>query len=227
MDQENNSLFNDLHPVVLGLAVVIFGLEVMFQLATAGLLGGSGGIGWRMAAVRDYGVFHEIAAWMFANNSYPANDLMRLVTYPLIHGGFIHAVFVSVFILAIGKMVSQVFSGLSILVLFFAGSIIGALAFVGLLNSTYPLIGGYPGVYALIGAFTFILWANMGRTGDNPMRAFSLIAMLLGIQILFAFLQGDWGSVVSDLSGFVTGLALSFVLIPGGWALLLQRLRKR
>jgi len=51
--------------------------------------------------------------------------------------------------------------------------------------------------------------------------------MLLGIQILFAFLQGDWGSVVSDLSGFVTGFALSFVLIPGGWALLLQRLRKR
>ncbi|NBX43382.1 MAG: rhomboid family intramembrane serine protease, partial [Rhodobacteraceae bacterium] len=42
MDQENNSLFNDLHPVVLGLAVVIFGLEAMFQLATAGLLGGSG-----------------------------------------------------------------------------------------------------------------------------------------------------------------------------------------
>ncbi|NBX42810.1 MAG: rhomboid family intramembrane serine protease, partial [Rhodobacteraceae bacterium] len=61
----------------------------------------------------------------------------------------------------------------------------------------------------------------------NPMRAFSLIAMLLGIQILFAFLQGDWGSVVSDLLGFVTGFALSFVLIPGGWALLLQRLRKR
>ena len=103
MDQENNSLFNDLHPVVLGLAVVIFGLEVMFQLATAGLLGGSGGIGWRMAAVRDYGVFHEIAAWMFANNSYPAHDLMRLVTYPLIHGGFIHAVFVSVFAVGCDK----------------------------------------------------------------------------------------------------------------------------
>ncbi len=227
MDQENNSLFNDIHPVVMGLAVVIFGLEVMFQFATAGMLGGAGGLGWRMAAIRDYGVFHEIAVWMVSNRTYPSSDLFRLFTYPLIHGGFIHALFVSVFILAIGKMVSQVFSGAAVLVLFFAGSIIGALAFVGFLNSPYPLIGGYPGVYALIGAFTFILWANMGQTGDNPMRAFSLIAMLLGIQILFAFLQGDWGSVVSDLSGFIAGFALSFILVPGGWTLLLQRLRKR
>ena len=45
------------HPLpasVIGLAVVIFGIEVMFELAQRGLLGGGGGLGWRASAIRDW-----------------------------------------------------------------------------------------------------------------------------------------------------------------------------
>lgn len=228
MKEQEGGIFNALPPVVLGLAVVIFGLEVMFQMAMAGLLGGSGGIGWRMAAIRDWGFFHEVLTWMWVNNTYPATELARFVTYPLIHGSFVHAAFVTVFILAMGKMVAEVFSATAVLVLFWAGSVAGALAFGTILQSPYPLVGGYPGVYALIGGFTFILWANLGlREGANPARAFSLIGMLLAIQVIFAVIQGDWGSVVSDLAGFATGFGLSFILVPGGWRRLLARLRQR
>ena len=40
MDEHSISPFNALPKVVVALAVVIFGLEAMFQAATAGLLGG-------------------------------------------------------------------------------------------------------------------------------------------------------------------------------------------
>ena len=227
MQDYNVSPFNQLPKVIIALAVVIFGLEMMFQLATAGLLGGQGGVGWRLAAINDFGVFNEIVDWMIANNGYPSEFLIRFVTYPLIHQGFVHALFVTVFILAIGKMVAEVFAAWAVLVVFFGSAIIGALGFTLLLNSPYPLIGGYPGVYGLIGAFTFLLWVNLAGTGATQYRAFSFIGILLVIQVLFALLQGDFGSVVSDLSGFVAGFLMSFVVSPGGWSRVVAKLRNR
>jgi rhomboid protease GluP len=71
--------------------------------------------------------------------------MLRFLTYPLIHGGFVHAAFVVVFILAIGKMVAEVFSPLAFVAIFWVSAVFGALAYVLLLDSPFPLIGGYPG----------------------------------------------------------------------------------
>ena len=227
MDRHTVSPFNALPPVVVALAAVIGGLELLFQAATAGFLGGQGGVGWRLGAIGDYGIFDEIARYMWATGTWPASELVRLVTYPLIHTGFVHAAFVVVFILAIGKMVAEVFSPLAFVVLFLGSAIAGALGFVTLMNSPYPLIGGYPGVYGLIGAFTFILWTQAHLRGAPGYRAFGLIGALLAIQLLFGLIQGEFGNVVADLSGFVAGFAMSFVLSPGGWQRVLDKLRRR
>ena len=48
----------------------------------------------------------------------------------------------------------------------------------------------------------------------------------MGIQLIFAVfidVQPDW---VADLGGFAAGFALTIVLVPGGWARLLARLRR-
>jgi membrane associated rhomboid family serine protease len=227
MENHNTSPFNALPPVVVALAVLIAGLEGMFQLATAGFLGGQGGVGWRLAAIQDYAVLDEVADWMLVNGRFPGEHLLRFVTYPLIHGGFAHAAFVVVFILAIGKIVAEVFSPLAFIVVFWASAVVGALAYVILLDSAYPLIGGYPGVYGLIGAFTFLMWVDAARRGSSQARAFGLIGMLLAIQLLFGVIQGDFGNVIADLSGFVTGFILSFVVSPGGWGRAIARLRQR
>ncbi|WP_071673883.1 rhomboid family intramembrane serine protease [Nioella nitratireducens] len=225
--EQSRSPFNALPPVVVALAVVIGGLEVMFQLATAGFLGGQGGVGWRLAALQDYAVLDSVWEWMLANRSFPLQQMARFVTYPLIHSGFVHAAFVVVFILAIGKMVAEVFSSLAFLAIFWVSAVFGAFAFVLFLNSPYPLLGGYPGVYGLIGAFSFLRWVSLAQTGQNQASAFGLIGMLLGIQLVFAVLQGNYGHVVADLSGFAAGFLLSFVVSPGGWHRLLVRLRRR
>lgn len=227
MDANHSNPFNQLPPVVVALAVILGGLEIMFQLAVAGLLGGQDGVGWRIGAIRDFAVLDQVWEWMRANNTYPMAELARFVTYPFIHGGFVHVAFVVVFILALGKMVAEVFSAAAFLAVFWLSAIVGGLAFVLLLDSPYPLIGGYPGVYGLIGAFSFLQWVSLGVAGDNQYRAFGLIGILLAIQLLFAVLQGAYGDVVADLSGFVTGFLLSFVVSPGGWHRLLIKLRRR
>jgi rhomboid protease GluP len=227
MDDHNVSPFNALPPVVVALAVVIAGLEGMFQLATAGFLGGQGGVGWRLAAMQDYAVLDEVADWMLANGRFPPEHLLRFLTYPLIHGGFVHAAFVVVFILAIGKMVAEVFSPLAFVAIFWVSAIFGALVYVLLLDSPFPLIGGYPGVYGLIGAFTFLMWVDAGLRGESRFRAFGLIGALLAIQIIFGVIQGDFGNVVADLAGFVAGFLMSFIVSPGGWQRALNRLRQR
>ena len=227
MENEHVSPFNALPPVVVALAVVIFGIEVMFQAATAGLLGGAGGLGWRLAAIEDFAVLDAVWAWMLQNQTYPTEHLVRFITYPLIHGSLTHAAFVVVFILALGKMVAEVYSTLAFLAVFWVSSVMGALGFVVLMDSHIPLVGGYPGVYGLIGAFTFLMLMRADAEGQGRMRAFGLIGALLGIQLLFGLINGEFGSVVADFSGFVTGLTLSVVVSPGGWRRLIVRMRQR
>ncbi|MBY6201358.1 rhomboid family intramembrane serine protease [Maritalea mobilis] len=227
MEDHNVSPFNALPPVVVALAVVIGGLELLFQAASAGFLGGQGGVGWRIAAMQDYAVLDQVADWMWENRSFPPEHMLRFLTYPLIHGGFVHTAFVVVFILAIGKMVAEVFSPMAFVVIFWLSAMAGALAYVTFLNSPYPLVGGYPGVYGLIGAFTFLMWVDLTHRGGNRARAFGLIGMLLAIQLIFGVLQGEFGNVVADLTGFAAGFLLSFVVSPGGWQRVLGKLRQR
>ena len=143
---------------------------------------------------------------------------MRLVTYPFVHVNFTHALFVVVILLAMGKMVGEVFRWWAVLVVFFAAAIVGALAYTRCPALQAPLIGGYPPVYGLIGAFTFLLWVNLAAVGANKYRAFTLIGFLLGIQLLFGLVFGGGWDWVADLAGFATGFLLSFVVSPGGWA---------
>ncbi len=221
----NNSAVNPLPPVVAALFVVIVGIEIVFQLGTRNLIGGPGAVGWRLAAIQTYAFSGDIFDWMLANNHWPLSHLMRFVTYPFVHGSFSHALFVGVMLLAMGKMVAEVFGQIATLAIFVVSGIGGALAYALFLNDPVPLIGGFPPVYGLIGAFTFLLARSLASVGANQARAFSLIAVLMGIQLLFGLffqIQNDW---VADLAGFVTGFVLSFFVSPGGWARIRGRIR--
>lgn len=94
------------------------------------------------------------------------------------------------------------------------------------LNDPAPLIGGFPAVYGLIGAFSYILWRSLSLVGANQARAFSLISVLMGIQLVFGLVFGLSNDWLADLGGFATGFVLSFVVSPGGWAQLLSNIRR-
>ena len=131
-----------------------------------------------------------------------------------------NALFVVVILLALGKMVGEVFRWWAVLVVFFGAAVAGALAFMAVPGNEAPLYGGYPAVYGLIGGFTFLLWVNLAAVGANKYRAFSLIGFLLGIQLLFGVIFGGGLEWVADLAGFAAGFLLSFVVSPGDGAVL-------
>jgi len=223
----NEPPVNPLPPVVVAVAAVIFAIEILFQLGARGLIGGNEAVGWRLAAISKYSFVGDVFDQMLALNIWPAEHLMRFVTYPFVHANFTHAAFVLVFLLALGKMVGEVFSAPAFLVVFFGSAIIGALVYAVLLNDPMPLIGGYPAVYGLIGSYTFMLWVRQVVTGGPQARAFVLIGFLMGIQLMFGLLFGGSRDWVADLAGFATGFGLSFVVSPGGWARLRARMRRR
>ena len=224
--QNGTSPVNPLPPVVVAVCLLIAGVELVFQAGSLGWAGGPQAVGWRLAAVQRYAFSGEIVHWMWETGRWPAEHLIRFVTYPFIHGSFTQMLFAAVMLLAMGKMVTEGFSPVAMLAVFFLSAIIGALAYTLLTDGAMPLIGAFPSVYGLIGAFTWLLWRKLAMVGENQARAFTLIGFLMAIQLIFGVffgMQNDW---VADLAGVATGFAMSFFLAPGGWARLVARLRQ-
>jgi len=218
---------NPVSPVVIALFLLIVGVEAAFTLGSQGIVGGPGAVGWRVAAVQKYAFSASVFDWMWSNNRWPAEHLIRFVTYPFVHGSFMHALFAGGMLLALGKFVGDVFSQFATLVVFVGSCALGALAYGVLLDDQIPLLGAFPGVYGMIGAFTYLLWLRLGETGGHQARAFVLIGALMGIQLVFGLLFGGSNDWVADLAGFAAGFGLSFLVAPGGWAKLRQKLRHK
>ncbi len=219
--------FNPMPPVVVALALLILGIELVFQAGSRGLLGGQQGVGWRLAAMREYSFSGPILNWMIETGRWPLEHLKRFVTYPFIHVSFTHAAFVLVFLLALGKMVGEVFGTLAFLIVFFLSAFVGALAYGLLLNDPSPVVGGYPAVYGLIGSYTFMLWVSLTGTGNTQYRAFTLIGFLMGLQLVFGLLFGSNKDWLADIFGFATGFFVSMLMVPGAIGRIRARLRRR
>ena len=227
MSSHNNSPFNTLPPVIVALFLVMIGIEIAFSLGARGILGGPQAVGWRLDALQTYAFSAPIFQWMLHNGQWPTEHLLRFVSYAFVHGSFMQAVFSGVMLLALGNMVGRVFSQVNTLLVFLLGVVCGALVYGLIVDSQIPLIGAFPGVYALIGAYSFIMWVHAGQTGESQLQAFRLIGILMALQLFFgAVFDGppDW---IADGSGFVVGFLSSFVLSPGGWQRLRDKMRHR
>ena len=222
----NEPPLNPMPPVVMALFIVIVGVEAAFSLGGYGLIGGPTALGWRLEAMERFAFFGQVLRWMLATGQFPAEHLVRFFSYPFVHASFTHALFAGVMLLAMGKMVAEALGSVRTVVIFFASTFAGALAYGLIVETQVPLIGAFPAVYGLIGGFTYLLWLRLGQLGAQQVRAFSLIGMLLAIQLVFGLIFGGSKDWVADLAGFATGFTLTLLLVPGGWARLIDKLRR-
>ncbi|MEI2806671.1 rhomboid family intramembrane serine protease [Albidovulum sp.] len=218
---------NPLPPVVWLILLPIVAMEVVLSAGSLGLAGGQTGIGWRSEALQRFALSPVMLDQMWQAGQLSSDYLMRFVTYAFVHGNLTHAVFATVFILALGKFVGEVFRGWAVAVVFLGAVLSGGLAYSLVPGLQAALYGAYPGAYGLIGAFTYILWAKLGAHHAHRGRAFSLIGFLLGIQLLFGALFGGAPDWIADLAGFGAGFCLSFLVAPGGPAHFLRLIRQR
>jgi membrane associated rhomboid family serine protease len=226
-DGFDTSPLNPIAPVVWLLVLPIAAMEIVLSLAGAGLAGGAGGIGWRSDAIQRFALSPRMLDVMIETGRWEPDFLMRFLAYPVVHGSFMHALFATVFLLALGKMVSEVFSPLSVLAVFFVSGVIGAVVYSLVPGVEAALLGAYPPVYGLIGAFTFILWARLGAVQAHRYRAFTLIGFLLGVQLVFGLIFGGGPEWIADVTSFAVGFGLSFLVGPGGPARMLRAIRQR
>ena len=226
-DDHMQHLFNALPPAVAALALALFSVEAILWLASDGFIGGSSGIGWRRDAALEFGFPGTMLEYFDQRGIWLTVETRRFLTYPFVHFGFVHATFVIVFLLALGKLVGEVFGNLAVLFIFFSCAVVGALAYALITGDPRPLIGGYPSVYGLIGAYTFILWTHYGNAGENQYRAFTLIGFLLGIQLIFGLLFDSGNDWVAEIAGFAFGFLVSPALARGGFRRLLAKMRQR
>ncbi|MBQ1204250.1 MAG: rhomboid family intramembrane serine protease [Loktanella sp.] len=218
---------NDLSPVVIALALLIIGAEAVFQLANAGIVGGPRGLGWRMEAVGRFGFSPAVLDRVLVQGDWSFDMLIRFVTYPFVNAEIVQSAFCAALTLALGKFTSEYFGGLKVLVIYLSTAIVGAIVYGLVVDGNAPLLGGFTPVYGLIGAYTYVLWLRLGQAGENQLRAFQLIGFLLALQLLFGLIFGAGQAWIAELTGFAAGFALAIPFAPGGWALLLHRLRTR
>ncbi len=218
---------NPLPPVVILTFLAIAGVEAGLSLGEAGLIGGPGAIGWRLGLVRDYGFSGQIFDWMVANGQWPLNEVMRVFTYPFVHLGFTHSLFAMVLLLALGKLVAEAMGQLTFVLIFVLAGAGGAVLYGLLLNDPMWLVGAYPSVYGLIGGYSFIMWRRLAGTGTQQYRAFTLIAFLMGIQLIWGVFFEVGLQWMAELIGFFLGFGLCFLLAPGEWARIREGLRRR
>ena len=221
------SPFNVLPPVVIALTLLIIVIEVIFQLANAGIVGGPRGVGWRIAAIEEFGFSSVVLDRVLVNGDYSFDMLKRFVTYPFVNVQLTQVAFCAALTLALGKFTAEFYGGMKVLVIYLVTSVLGAVAFGLMVEGRFPLVGGFTPVYGLIGAYTYTLWLRLGQAGENQIKAFRLIGFLLGLQLLFGLLFGPGNQWIAELAGFSAGFMVSIVLAPGGWATMLARLRQR
>ncbi|MFQ6547413.1 rhomboid family intramembrane serine protease [Aestuariibius sp. 2305UL40-4] len=217
---------NPLPPSVLALFAVMALVEVVLSLGGSVGIGGAQAIGWRNEALSEFALPPRMLSAMAQTGDYQLDYLRRFVTYPFVHGGFLHAAFACVILLALGKFVGEVFSSAAVIVVFFTSGILAALIYSGLAWSNYPLFGAYPAVYGLIGAYTYILWVGIAATGGRQIEAFRLILILAGLHIAFSVF-GVSPHIIADFAGFAVGFAVAPLAAPGGVKALMTRIKRR
>jgi len=218
---------NPLPLAVILLALPIVAIEIFFVAGASGLVGGPDAIGWRFQWVENEGLSGALFRYAIDTGMWTYDFLHRFVTYAFVHASFMHMLMVLVFLLAMGKMVGDTMGSPAVFVVFFGSAIFGALIYALVVPSERALIGGYPAVYGLIGAYTYLLWTNLAAVGGPTHRAFTLIAFLMGIQLVFGVLFGGGLDWIAELAGFAAGFGLSFVVRPGGVTQILERMRNR
>jgi membrane associated rhomboid family serine protease len=227
MAEEQVFPVNPVPGVVIALFAVIMGVEGLFQLGQAGIVGGPQAVGWRIAAIEDYGFSPAVWDQVIVVRDWSFGMLRRFVTYAFVHGSFTHAIFAGVLLLALGKFVGEVLGEAAVLAVFLAAAVGGAVVFGLVVAGNMPLFGAYPGVYGLIGAYTYILWLKLGQTGGNRIAAFRMIGFLMAIQLAFGLIFGSQPTWIADVAGFVFGGLAAVLVAPGGWGAFVARLRVR
>lgn len=218
------------NPIPAAILVIFSGIILVEATLFFGFLGLSGNPGLaaeRLFLIQNYGVPPNLVNWMFETDNFSVEILLRFLIYPFINLSSLSVVFALVLLLALGKMVGEVLSASSVILIWVLSTSCAAFFYSISVVNGQILVGSYPGVYGFVGAYTFVSWITLRLAKKkNQSQAFSLIVALMSVQLIFSFLFGTGELWIADFAGFVVGFFTSFFLIPGGARAAISILRR-
>ncbi len=215
--KKHEAAFNPVAPVVVVLVLAMVAVELVLQAQEHGLIGAMATGSWRHNLVSNVGFHKAVFDHILIGGKIEPKVVWPFLSYLFIHRSFMHMLVAAALLLAMGKMIADMFSGLAVVVLFVACGLMGALAFGWLSkDGGFPLIGAYPVFYGFIGTFTWIQIFDLRAKGHSILPAFSAVIGLVVLRsgfMLYAGLANDWSA---DLAGLITGFLLAYILAPDG-----------
>ncbi len=215
--KKNLAAFNPVAPVVVVLVLAMVAVELVLQAQEHGLIGQRATGSWRHDLVSNIGFHKAVFDHILMGGKIEPKVVWPFWSYLFLHRSFMHMLVAAALLLAMGKMIADMFSGLAVAVLFVACGLMGALAFGWLSkDGGFPLIGAYPVFYGFIGTFTWIQIFDLRAKGRSILPAFSAVIGLVILRtgfMLYAGLANDWSA---DLAGLITGFLLAYILAPDG-----------
>ena len=219
--EKNRSLkampFNPVSPVVIGLVAIMLGVELVFQAGEHNLIGGPMAEGWRVDMLRFFGFHKAVFDHLLVGGEVEPKVIWPFLSYLFVFRSFAHMLIATALILAMGKMIADVFSSLAVLVLFVTCGLAGSISF-GLFSPDggFPLAGAYPVFYGFIGTYTWIRLFELRAQKVSVIPAFYPIGLFVIMRGGFAMMYGVSNSWMADLSGLIAGFLLAFILAPDG-----------
>ena len=148
-----------------------------------------------------------------------ALDLLTLVTYQFLHGGWDHLAINMVSLLAFGAGVEGPIGKLRYLILYIFSGIAGALLESAFASPTGGdlLIGASASISGVFGAL-MVIWGLYQR-GSNPMGALRMTLLWIALMALTGILgvgapQGTPVAWIAHIGGFIAGIAFGFAFRP-------------
>lgn len=225
----NASPLNPLPAAVWLVLLAVLGLEAVLWAGGAGLVGGPQAVGWRIEVIQRFAFSSAIQDWMLESRRFPANHMLRYLSFGFVHGTPMHALFGAVLIAALGKAVAEAFGAVRFLVMVVVVPAC-AVAVFGFFTRTEDLgwaFGAMPMVFALVGAFTWLKWREAEGDRVKQRRAFAMIGILLVARLAFGLLAEAGPGWIAEIAAFGFGFAASALALgPGSWARLRDRIRR-
>lgn len=224
MHNPNAPVVNNLPPTVILVFLPMVIAEGYFAGAEAGLWGQQG---IRALAIQQFAYFPEVVQAALQRGAWGADVLWRFITFSFVNLGFLGTIFSGVMTLALGKYVAESLGEVTFVAVFFLSAIFGAVVYTAVPGQTYPLFGAYPAAFGLLGAFSFVLYTQAGGMLSQQMRAFQLLGVLLVLNWIYVLFFGAANTWIAELAAAILGFAIAALRVPGGVALVLDKLRQR
>ena len=117
------------NPIPTSILLIFFGIilvEAFLVFGFGGPLGKTETTIERLTLVQNYGVPPNLATWMFETGNFSIEYVSRFIVYPFINLSGLSVVFAAVLLLALGKMVGEVFSSFSVILIWLLSTFFAA-----------------------------------------------------------------------------------------------------